>query len=376
MRNSFLFALAMLVFPLVALAQPISYQGQLDDNGAPADGLYDFLFLLMDGAPLGNQVGSTVILSGIQVTNGLFTTTLDFGPGAFDGSPRWIEIRVLDGSVYRILSPMQPVGNAPVAIASLDNEVSRDGSTLRMGTGADRLLLNRSTLVDPGEYFGINANVSSGAFGGMFVNTIAANGVPYYGLASGGFDRAMMYYDGFRPTPSLVLSFAGVDRFVISRDGEVEAANFIYSDPQTRYLSIPPEAFKPKTDGVPFISPDSRGRSALTSGAGSMVAPVYLPDGATVTSMTFYHVDDITSHELILDLRSRPLIEDLYYSFGSVSSLGNSPLPRSKTTSTFVPFAIDNSARCYSLTLYCGAWQGVNLTAVKGVTIGYTIDRP
>jgi hypothetical protein len=34
-----------------------TYQGQLTDNGSPANGLYDFTFQLFDGATNGNGVG-------------------------------------------------------------------------------------------------------------------------------------------------------------------------------------------------------------------------------------------------------------------------------------------------------------------------------
>src|SRR5580658_9694262 len=56
------------------------YQGQLQQNGSPANGHYDFEFsLYTNAAGTGTQVGSTMPQTAIGVTNGLFTVTLNFG---------------------------------------------------------------------------------------------------------------------------------------------------------------------------------------------------------------------------------------------------------------------------------------------------------
>ena len=81
---------------LVALNAPTStafaqgtaftYQGRLNAGGSSASGTYDLQLGLFDAATNGNQVGSTVTNLAVGVTNGLFTTTIDFGPGIFTGS--------------------------------------------------------------------------------------------------------------------------------------------------------------------------------------------------------------------------------------------------------------------------------------------------
>jgi len=94
-------ALAMLVFPgsFVAQAQvgsassPISYQGRLADGGMPANGSYDFEFRLVDAATGGEAVGQAISAT-LTVQQGVFTTALSFPASAFDGTPRWIEVRV------------------------------------------------------------------------------------------------------------------------------------------------------------------------------------------------------------------------------------------------------------------------------------------
>src|SRR5262249_38511237 len=100
--------LSMVTFGCIAIAATsasaqstaFTYQGQLKNGGAPANGSYDMTFRLFDADAAGNQVGADVPISGVPVTNGLFTTTVDFG-SAFSGSPLWLEIQVTD----QVLSP-------------------------------------------------------------------------------------------------------------------------------------------------------------------------------------------------------------------------------------------------------------------------------
>lgn len=78
-------------------ASAFTYQGTLSDGDAPADGPYDFEFALFDSDAGGTQVGSTVALNDVMVENGLFTVLLDFGPAAFEGSGRWLDVSVRPG---------------------------------------------------------------------------------------------------------------------------------------------------------------------------------------------------------------------------------------------------------------------------------------
>ena len=97
-------AVLALIAPLSVQAAPVgtafSYQGRLDQNGQPTlNGLYGLSFALYDLASAGNFLGTNLLV--VPVTNGLFTTSLDFGATAFTGDARWLEVGVNTNTVGR-----------------------------------------------------------------------------------------------------------------------------------------------------------------------------------------------------------------------------------------------------------------------------------
>lgn len=107
-----------LPLPLYAQGAAFTYQGRLLSGGQPANGSYDFQFTLADAPGGGSCIGAALTNAPVPVSNGLFVVVLDFGSGAFDGSPRWLEIGVrTQGSAgaYAALSPRQAITAAPCA---------------------------------------------------------------------------------------------------------------------------------------------------------------------------------------------------------------------------------------------------------------------
>ncbi len=120
---SILFMLALATGP--ALANTITYQGQLEQSGAPFSGSQDMQFRLFDAPNSGNEVAPLVVVNDVQITQGQFQVELDFGAGVFDGQPRYMEIRV-GGST---LNPRQRVGASPVALFALAGNEGPAGET-------------------------------------------------------------------------------------------------------------------------------------------------------------------------------------------------------------------------------------------------------
>jgi hypothetical protein len=78
--------------------ETFSYQAQLTDAGAPANGNYDFIIDIYDGvSPSANHVASCPGYTNIPVQDGLLNLNLVCGGSnstVFDGGPRWIELQV------------------------------------------------------------------------------------------------------------------------------------------------------------------------------------------------------------------------------------------------------------------------------------------
>jgi hypothetical protein len=104
-----------------AVGTAFTFQGQLRQGANTANGPCDFEFVLFNMPADGTQLATTLTISSVIVADGLFTVPVDFGPAAFTGGDRWMEIKVRcpSGSgEFATLSPRQPLTPAPYAIFS------------------------------------------------------------------------------------------------------------------------------------------------------------------------------------------------------------------------------------------------------------------
>jgi formylglycine-generating enzyme required for sulfatase activity len=175
-----------------------TYQGQLQNNGSPANGLYDCRFKLYSD-PFGNtQVGSSYLTNAIPVTNGLFVTTIDFGAGIFTGSNCWLEVDVKTNLVanYTVLTPLQAVTPTPYAIfagsaggVSGTVLVSQLSGTIAANQLPASVVTNNATeLALTGSFSGNGANLTA-----LNANNLASGTVPLAqlsGITSNQLDAA------------------------------------------------------------------------------------------------------------------------------------------------------------------------------------------
>jgi len=101
------------------LSSAFTFQGRLVAGGSPANGLYDLRLALFNASTAGSQVGTTLTNQNVALSNGLFTTTVDFGSAAFDGTTYWVEIAVRPGetaTTFRLLFPRQRLTGTPYAL--------------------------------------------------------------------------------------------------------------------------------------------------------------------------------------------------------------------------------------------------------------------
>ena len=94
------------------LGTTFTYQGRLYEGNVPASGEYVFQFGLFTSLEGGVNLG-TFPPSGppliVPVTNGLFTTTLDFGASAFRGEARFLQVAVrTNDPAATVMTPLLP----------------------------------------------------------------------------------------------------------------------------------------------------------------------------------------------------------------------------------------------------------------------------
>src|SRR2546425_7932524 len=100
---------------LTPFGNDFTYQGRLNDGSAGANGQYDLTFGLYDAATAGSRI-VTVTNFNVAVSNGLFTTQVNFGSGIFIGYALWIEVGVRASgspSGFTPLTPLQPLTPTP-----------------------------------------------------------------------------------------------------------------------------------------------------------------------------------------------------------------------------------------------------------------------
>jgi hypothetical protein len=103
--------------------QSFTYQGRLTHQGEPYSGTVDLAFRLFDDPAEGNQISNDLVFMNLEMTDGLCSVSLDFGPDVFLGSERWLEIEV-DGVT---LEPRQLLNAAPYALFALAGNEGPEG---------------------------------------------------------------------------------------------------------------------------------------------------------------------------------------------------------------------------------------------------------
>lgn len=114
--------LAMMLFtgPAVAQQTAFTYQGKLFQSGQPADGLFDIEFALFDTATGGSPLNLETLLEDVQVRQGAFSVTLDFGSTILVESELYLQIRVRPDGIgsLTLLEPRQQIQGSPRSIST------------------------------------------------------------------------------------------------------------------------------------------------------------------------------------------------------------------------------------------------------------------
>lgn len=214
------------VIPQSATAGPpgpgaFTFQGQLRQNGAPVADAVDLQFRLYNALSDGAQVGETLIAEAFGGFDGegRFTIDLDFGPAAFPGGPRWLEIQVGD----TVLAPRQPIMPAPYAMRAFAVTAVTDGAL--GGTYSNPIALSNPANAFSGSGAGLTdlsaGAITTGVLGGAHLagayhqalsltnmnNVFAGNGFALTSLNAAALT-------GVLPDGALAGSYSGVVSFV------------------------------------------------------------------------------------------------------------------------------------------------------------------
>ena len=138
----------------------------------------------------------------------------------------------------------------------------------------------------------------------------------------------------------------------------------------THHFVVGGEAFLPRTDTLGYVNGGGNGGAYIKSGSGGLSAPVHLPHGALVTSVTAYF-NDSSAADLSVSLLRQPIAGSGYQNLSLLDSSGISGLGN-KTDSTINSASINNLTRSYLVYVFSTSW-GSSLR-IMGVVITYTVS--
>jgi hypothetical protein len=394
--------------PAAPIGTAFTYQGYLKDGGEPANGTYDFRFLLFD-APGGSQVGPMVSADDVPVTEGIFTVQLDFGD-VFDGTSLWMEIEVQGpgGGGYTTLSPRQPLTAVPYASYAANIPVHDHLGEL--WSGVDGLEIDVSGgegLILTSQDVGISAVTSHSLKpAATFVNTgggllLALNDENSpTGLEMEVTSSGDMSLSGSLTANALAGEGSGVTNVDAQTLDGVDSTGFA-ADPHTHpeyasndhehaggALNLSVSAFK-EGDGDDSTSLYKWNQlfdyiylvdtlSTSPPFQGGFNAPVNLPQGAVIDSITAYAYDEdeVYDMEVVMSCRRGEIGSTSFESIVSafpLSTSGSSPDIQSESRSTILHPVIDNNTYYY----WCSAGVGMGATGNSlrfyGARIEYTM---
>ncbi|NIP54593.1 MAG: hypothetical protein GWN67_21140 [Phycisphaerae bacterium] len=169
-----------LVLTESAIGTGFIYQGRLIDADYPADDNYDFRFELYNDMTAGMQQGTTIYRDDVGVSDGYFTTDLDFGTGVFDSNALWLEISVRpddvnDPNLYTRLSPRQRITPIPYAVHASSSDTVQTPLELSGSIAAPNSILHVQNHHSTGIAIS-GTNTSSGYYGYLGTNTEGVHG--------------------------------------------------------------------------------------------------------------------------------------------------------------------------------------------------------
>lgn len=200
-----------------------TYQGQLQNQGGLAHGTYNLQFSLYITSSGGTAVAGPVATNGVVISNGLFTVTIDFGAGVWNGDPNWLQVAVETngGGSFTNLTPRQQLTPTPYAIYAEGANASGLSGTIPPadlnGTYTSSINLNNAGDSFTGNGAGllnVNASLLDGLAASNFWQTTGNAGTTPGPNFVGTTDDQPLYLDSFGE-PGLQLQYVSRSSFPI-----------------------------------------------------------------------------------------------------------------------------------------------------------------
>jgi hypothetical protein len=205
------------------LGSAFTYQGQLADSGAPANGSYDFEFSLYTSASGGSAI-DTVEVDGQAVSGGLVNAAIDFTDAPYTGQALWVEVavRAAGGGSFTTLSPRQPINATPYALYAFSAPASGGTLTLPFAGTAS----SSGAVFSVGNTGSGGGIVATGTAGGIANAALTANSAGGIGavITNGSTDTALLLGNNISGgTGYLLKAFVPAGEFHIDGQGNLSS---------------------------------------------------------------------------------------------------------------------------------------------------------
>lgn len=379
------------------ISSQFTYQGELNNAGAPINGSCSMKFQLFDEEANGNSV-SNEITESVSVVDGIFTVALDFGSDPFKGAARYLNIAVKcnGDSSYTTMGSRVALSAAPYALSlrpgtiisgteataltgwskndssgavglygyaessnfaafGVQGEVNQPGGVgvqgvgpytgvegiARSGTGAGYGVLGWNFSTSGTGVYGQNTAVN-GATIGVKGDARSPQGTGVYGTASATSGTNYGVY-GSTNSP---------DGYAIYANGNSHVEGDLTWKPVTSYLSIPAVAMQPNDETMDWDF-STNGEALYSNDVNQyFVAPVSLPHNATVTEIKIWWLDGSLNDATLSLRRINPSNPGMAWSdMVVVFSEGASGVISESSETAISNSVIDNSQYSYLLYL-------------------------
>ncbi len=355
----------------------ITYQGKIEGaGGAPVNEPYDIGFTVYaeptGGAPLLFGLEKT----NVPVSNGVFTTSFDFGNTPWETTEnRWLEVAVRPSSGTggsTVLSPRQRIGAAPRALYATKAGAAQTAEVASSIDLSSRGLVRGATGASgnsPGLIFA--TPVSNPVFR-SFIGMADDNNVGFFGYAGGGWslttrtDTGRVGIGTLNPQTQLEVA------------GTVRATGFQYASLQSRSVMLGYTDFRCTGAENAVVNNISFGIAGPNPSNASLIATVPLPIGARLESITIHYRDsDPTGNLRAALLRYNLSVPNMSLVAGDINLTDSSPLPTSRTVTLPGNTVVDTqSVFIVQIFPVDGLWGPTDSKTVQAVRVNYTVGSP